>query len=59
MHMHNTDHMSRPGSPGTQMRLMEMRLLGYLWYEPYRKQEGLLPSYQPGAGAKATAIKTN
>lgn len=22
--------MSRPGSPGTQMRLMEMRLLGYL-----------------------------
>lgn len=31
MHICNTDHMSRSGSPGTQMGLMEIRLLGYLF----------------------------
>lgn len=44
MHIYNTDHMSRSGSPGSQMRLMEMRLLGYLSDEPY---EGLPSSYLP------------
>lgn len=48
MHIYNTDHMIHPGSPGTQMRLMEMRLLGCLSYEPYRKQEGLLPQLSAG-----------
>lgn len=59
MHIYNTDHMSRSSSPGTQMRLMEIRLLGYLSYEPYRKQEGLLSSYLSGADTKTVTIKMN
>lgn len=59
MHIYNTDHMSCSGSPGTQMGLMEIRLLGYLSYESCRTQAGLLSSYLSGADAKAVTIKMN
>lgn len=59
MHIYNIDHMSRSGSPGSQMRLMEIRLLGYLLDESYRNQEESLSSYLSGADTKTVTIKMN